>query len=83
VYNDGTSVQDWLYMFPNKLDLIKKLRDNTSMLGMEMLSLEQHKPEEDRYTGPQILDKIFNADLLISKDIKTLDTCPRFVYKLM
>ena len=38
---------------------------------------------EDEYTGPEILHKIVNADLLITEEIKTVDSNGqhRFAYK--
>ena len=73
-FSDGASIQDWLYLVPNKLSSLREIRESIQ----KMAGLAQQE-----YPGPEILQKIVDAELVISEDIKTIDSnnCNRFSYK--
>lgn len=73
-FSDGTSLQDWLYLHPNKLSSIREIRESIQKMACLV---------EEEYEGPEILHKILNADLLITEDIKTINSNGqhRFAFK--
>lgn len=71
---EGTSLQDWLYLHPNKLASIREIRESIQKLACLT---------EQEYRGPKILEKIINADLVMAEELKTIDSnCQhRFAHK--
>lgn len=88
---EDTSVQDWLYLFPSKLAMIKTLREKIMMLACNIqkhVEELEHPADGDRaakqspsYPGPELLQRIIDADLVVGTGIKILDNSQRFTYK--
>lgn len=65
-FTDGTTLQDWLYLFPSKLAIVKDIRESIQKLGC---ALQSECP------GPAALQKIIDADLIISEELKNVENC--------
>ena len=66
-------LQDWLYLYANKLASIRDIRESIQKLASVVV---QENP------GPEMLQKILDAELIISEEIKTIDNSNcRFAYK--
>ena len=59
-FGDGTTLQDWLYLHPNKLATIREIRESITRLGNENPCLE-------------FFQKIVSSELVISEELKTLE----------
>ena len=60
-------------MHPNKLSSIRELRESIQKQGCIV---------HEEYPGPEVLEKILSAELMISEDIKTYEAnFTRFQYK--